>query len=262
MDPLIASALLRTGGSLLGSVLGGSSGSRKRAAAHRERLEIERADRHIAEERARADSYLQRTVADAKAAGLHPLFALGGGAGGGGSIPDPYTPTSIYEPPDSGSTVGDVFQTLASGASGYFESKAERDARVADEQRQKRLDDATIRAAEARAARDEAEALLATSAAAKATQESNHARPGDGVTITPLSEPVPLHKRPLLNLPNESHPKYVTVPGDYYPYAPPSLGGDEINQVIWLLNRAIDQVGEVWYPGSGQGIPQAPNIRR
>ncbi len=51
---------------------------------------------------ARDDTRIQRTVADARAAGVHPLFALGGATGG----------SSTLTAPDTGSQIGQAFKYL------------------------------------------------------------------------------------------------------------------------------------------------------
>lgn len=247
MDPMIASSLISTGGSLLGGLFG-----RKKSNSYWTEYAYERANRLIREDRARADSVIQRTVADAKAAGLHPLFALGaGGAQGGGGV-DMSGPPSIYEPPESGSLVGDVFETLGDGMASYIRGREQSRERELEATRQERLDNAAVRAAEARARRDEAEAALAHSEAKRMQQAANHTRPA--MTETPFNQ------RPLESLPRESHPNKVTATGerggDYYSYAPPSLGGDEINQVIWTINRAIETVSDV----AAQAFPQGRKL--
>ncbi len=58
-----------------------------------------RSDRRFAAKR--QDTQIQRTVADARAAGIHPLFALGGATGGGGGT---------Y--PSTGSNIGNALRSI------------------------------------------------------------------------------------------------------------------------------------------------------
>lgn len=86
MDPLIGSALIGAGGSLLGGLFGS-----KKSTINAQRAE--------AQFDAQMDQTIQRRVADAKKAGLHPLFALGASPGA--------SPTAtISGQSDSGSLIG------------------------------------------------------------------------------------------------------------------------------------------------------------
>lgn len=245
MDPLIGSSLISAGSSLLGGIFGRSS---KRKAARAARAQEERNWARTLQLRneqwARDDRAFQRTVADAQAAGLHPLFALGAGmpSGGGGAV---YSSPSIYES-ETGSFAGDAFQAISDGFSTYQAGKR----LAAEERRDERLTNAQIRSAEARAHRDEAEALAAMSEVARATQAANHTRGGDQVTVHKLSPPPVFSARPIEAMPRESHVAYVDAVGpqgpDHYRYAPPGLGGDEINQGIWAINRAVEHTRDVF----------------
>ena len=79
MDPIIGSALIGAGSSLLGGLFGSKESSKQRS---QDRALTEH---QMAEQRRQfdvtMDESIRRRVADAKAAGLHPLFALGGSAG-------------------------------------------------------------------------------------------------------------------------------------------------------------------------------------
>ncbi len=90
--PLVAASALTAGAGFLGGLFDRSS--QRKATARAE---------------ARDDSRFQRATADAKAAGLHPLFALG--AAGAGS------PSFIAGQSESGSALGDAVRGIGSVAS-------------------------------------------------------------------------------------------------------------------------------------------------
>lgn len=95
---------------------------------------------------------IQRRVADARAAGVHPLFALGASVGA--------SPTITAGQYGSGSAVGDALQGVGGAIKGYSAAKG-----------LQRMQAAQIRSAEASAARDEAEAQLALSNAKRVEQD-------------------------------------------------------------------------------------------
>lgn len=242
MDPVVTSSLIKAGGSLLGGFLGRSGGSSKRWAAHWDRINQER----LKDQRAREDTAIRRAVHDAKAAGLHPLFALGAGGVSGGNTPVDMSVPSIYEPSSSGSTVGDVFDALGEGFLRKAEKREQTERQGKADSRDERLVDAQVRSYEARAKADEARAMLAVSEAKRAQQAANYS--GRMADITQYPKGTPLSMRNVENLNVESHPTRAYGMGpqgpDFIPYMPPSLGGDEINQVIWPLNRALEAIAD------------------
>ncbi len=78
VDPVITGAAITAGGALLGGMMGGRGPS---LGSQLNQFSLNRAaqKKTFAFIREREDSYVQRRVADAKAAGIHPLFALGPG---------------------------------------------------------------------------------------------------------------------------------------------------------------------------------------
>ncbi len=60
------------------------------------------------------DKFYQRSVKDAKAAGLHPLFALGGSSGGGSGF--------IAGQSETGSKLGDALKTAGRGVQDYAQA--------------------------------------------------------------------------------------------------------------------------------------------
>ncbi len=96
--PLVAAAGVTAGASVLGGIFDRSSG--RKAQAHQDQRE---------------DTRYQRAVADAKAAGLHPLFALG--AAGAGS------PQFIAGQSQSGSALGDAVRGAGRVGAAHYKSK-------------------------------------------------------------------------------------------------------------------------------------------
>lgn len=91
--PLIAAALIGGGATILGGAL--SNRSAKSQAAQQEALQREFAQNSI-----------QWKTADAKAAGLHPLYAMG-------SVPTPYSPTTYSD--SMGPALASAGQSIARG---------------------------------------------------------------------------------------------------------------------------------------------------
>ncbi len=92
-------SLISTGVNLASKIFGGSGASSRRLARRRE------------------DSVFQRATADAKLAGLHPLFALGAGGVAG--------PSTMIGQTSTGSKTGDVLQTAAQGVRDYANTRTD-----------------------------------------------------------------------------------------------------------------------------------------
>lgn len=92
-------SVIQTGTSLLSGIFGGGGGAARRRAEARE------------------DSQMQRRTADARAAGLHPLFALGAGGVGG--------PSTLIGQSASGSKLGDAIQTAGRGVAHYANARVD-----------------------------------------------------------------------------------------------------------------------------------------
>ncbi len=100
--PLVTAAAIQAGAGVLGGIFD------RRSSQKQSKAEIARVE-------AREDSRFQRSSADAKAAGLHPLFALG--AGGAGS------PSFIAGQSETGSALGDAVRGIGSVGSAQARSK-------------------------------------------------------------------------------------------------------------------------------------------
>lgn len=71
MDPIIGAAAISAGANILGGIFG------RKGAEDQNRIAQQTAERNIALQKEFAQSGIQWKVADAKAAGIHPLYALG-----------------------------------------------------------------------------------------------------------------------------------------------------------------------------------------
>ncbi len=187
-----------------------------------------------AEQYAREDKFLQRRVADAKAAGLHPLFGLGASPGGGGS--------SGFIPGQSstGSALGAGIAQAGRAVGRGFEGQA-----------RAKLVDAQIRSADASAARDTAQALSIDSARKRAEQDVLNVRPfeegHEGVRIYPAgTNPAPpLVQRPLKVDPRRNMPEFIKLAGPKgtIPFHNPELDVEVVKEVYYLWNKAKQYIG-------------------
>lgn len=224
------------------SKLGGDGGARKDRQWNHDNTMFERDWR-----RKVFKTSIQTAAADAKKAGLHPLFALGGSMNNSGS----YSVGGMVQPgqSQSGSAAGDAVRGLGEAYDNWQREKEntrrdERDAKANAEMQgyQKRLMSAQTRQAEARA-------LLAESEAARVTQSANSTRPSyidpeTGVQVIPAGEEKRLPG--FKELPTKVHPRQQlpsTVEGvekhgkDRYRYANPDLEIELVNDIIWGINR-------------------------
>jgi len=173
---------------------------------------------------------IQDRVSDARAAGLHPLFALGAAMGH-----SPTFSTGVAAPSSSGisaprerdyydGNVGQAFTTA-------FQTAMGAPARKRAEARAERLAAAQVAAAEARAVRDTAEATLAASEAARADQIANQTRTyGLGVDKSPKFFPLEdrygrKNKQMFQNLRDPKSGRKVQIYSE-------DAQADELNQVL------------------------------
>ena len=155
LDPLVTASLVSTGGSLLGGMLSGESGPGKTERLRSYKLAKDQFDY----QKTLNKNQIQYKVADAKAAGLHPLYALGSSAN---FSPTSYTPTGQNE---TGSALG--------------RGIAEAGKNVGNLIAQKTLIDSQVGANQGAEARDYAAAALANSQIARAQGEANYRQDQD-----------------------------------------------------------------------------------
>jgi len=155
MDPLVTASLISTGGSLLGGMLSGESGPGKTERLRSYKL----AKDQFEYQKSLNKNQIQYKVADAKAAGLHPLYALGSSAN---FSPTSYTPTGQNE---TGSALG--------------RGIAEAGRNVGNLIAQDALVKSQVGANQGAEARDYAAAALANSQIARAQGEANYRQDQD-----------------------------------------------------------------------------------
>jgi len=154
MDPLIGSSLISAGANLLGGLFGDDDDdSAKEIAAQNAALQREFAQNGI-----------RWKVEDAKAAGIHPLAALGANT-------ISYTPQAVGDLGGGGSRWGGVIRNMGQDISRAMDATRTSEERAAEEQRQINrqalLDSSTHRTNEALSEKYEAEASLARMQALK-----------------------------------------------------------------------------------------------
>lgn len=171
------------------------------------RASLDFSRRQFGEQRDQARYGISRKVEDARRAGLHPLFALGGATGGGSPV------NFIAGQAPTGSAVGSagpvaqaavrrpdnaLGRGLTAAALAYQDRKDKQYARKRQKQldaRTIRMDNAALRKMTAEANESEARARLADSNVKRAEQEANYTRP-----------PIALEAIPPLAAHGQTHP--------------------------------------------------------
>ena len=137
-------------------------------------------------------------VADAKRAGLHPLFALGMGAQGGSPVS--FSPGAIGGQADTGSGFGDAIAGVGQALSGYagaqgrkpnayeaqmarFDANFDRRRKALEVKQSAALNAAQVQRLRAAARADEVTAAVALSQNARAAQAANHHRKAGAVKV-------------------------------------------------------------------------------
>ncbi len=186
--------------------------------------------------RTREDNRLQRARADAEAAGLHPLFALGSAGAGSASISMSPTPTGTA----AGTGLQRAGEAIQRGISEYGKQKrtTRLDAAAAE------LHALAVQSAKGKIHLDELEAQRRASDLAVSTQrqfwggsdsgmDSNYGQTGPRLVPYTTRAGLPLESRPLEEYPRQSIPLRKEVIGDDgYRYRPiSSEAGDELSWV-------------------------------
>lgn len=148
-DPIVTGSLITAGGSLLGGALGSSSASKAANKDYRRQKEF-------------AKNSIRWKVEDAKRAGLHPLFALGGGAS--------FSPSIQTGSTDLGSGIGEAAAALGRG---YERSQAPKPGTPVGQ-----LGAQSIKESQSRILQNEAQAALALSQAKRMEAQTNYSQDG------------------------------------------------------------------------------------
>lgn len=154
LDPVTASALIGAGSSLLGGLF--NRNDAKKQAQRNENLQREFAQNSI-----------RWRVSDAKAAGLHPLYALGGGGA-------TYSPAPIQT--HLGSALQSAGQDLARAAAAPTDTG------------ERAIREAQLKALDAAAQKDLAAAQLYSSQSARVSQEANASQPISHAFTSPVRQ--------------------------------------------------------------------------
>lgn len=150
LDPIVTGSLISTGGGLVGGLFGKKSAKKAAKREYRRQKEF-------------AQNQIQWKVADAKKAGLHPLYAMGGGSSS-------YSPNIMAGQDPMGTAIAEGAQTMGQA---YAKSKAPPPGTPQGE-----LGKAQLRAVNASAQRDEAAALRDLSAAKRMEANANITQDG------------------------------------------------------------------------------------
>lgn len=183
--------------------------------------------------RATASQQVQGTVEGAQRSGVHPVYALGGGAAGG-SVP---SGGAVFQQPASQPGVG--MPHIPAGV--------------------KEMTGAALRESQARAAKDEALADYWASQKTLAEQGANVGGGSQGVQVLPLGASAPpLSMRPLVSEPRQSIPEYIDVvdrEGRHYEVLNPQW--DELSQAHYGYEKARRVMSEVYEGLSGSPATRA-----
>ncbi|AXL15457.1 DNA pilot protein [Microviridae sp.] len=229
MDPITGNALLGAGVQLLGGLFGKRSDDKQRQLYS---AQLRQAQGQFDSQ---MDESIQRRVKDAIAAGVHPLFALGGSAGASPTV-------AAGQPPQSSNSMQRAATNISQIMAGMPSEKA-------------------------RVARDEAEAAYLNSEAAKNRldiytrgRDSLGNPDGAGVKIHPMPDTEPMgeatYYSPEIPKSKATGIRAGTSPGTIDAVMPdgrhlnlydPDLGLDEISQIDAAYQRAIHKASDLMY---------------
>lgn len=227
MDPLIGSALIGAGSSLLGGLFGKKSADK---AAKLNAAQNERAFQ-FADDQFRTS--IQTRVKDAKAAGIHPLYAIGAP---GSSVGFSTTPA------ESGSALGEGLSRAGQAAASAIAGR-----RMAT--LNERLVESQIHAQNAAAEHDQA---LAASVRKRTEQAVNSGPRPNSMSTLPASATLAdraLESRPWSVSPRASFPETVEAITGTGPQEllNPELGLDEVGQAYYLIQKAREYTRPGFY---------------
>lgn len=181
----------------IGGLFGGKSRKGDPVANYMWREQMNLAQQQYGQERQDRLNAISNAAADARRAGLHPLFALGGGAGG-------YSPASLSMPSppiagqsESGSRIGDALQGIGNAVSGFSR---------ATQQRMSRYDEARTQQAEAEAMKSRFDLMLLQEEYAR-----TRLNPNSVGQSTPVSSVPDLPKESFVRNPTEALSLFIPV---------------------------------------------------
>ncbi len=201
--------------------------------------------------RTREDNRMQRAVADAKAAGLHPLFALGSAGAGSASISLGPTPTGSY----AGTGISRAGEAIGQGITQHYKDK-----------RTGRLDAAAAELHSLRVTKAQKEiqlddAQLMKMASDLKLSEQQNLYWGGGAQTFPLSgggpesmlqgyrsrAGLPLNQSPIVNRARESIPAFMEMkgPAGRRMIRNPEIG-DELAEVDTAVRPWWDTAESYW----------------
>lgn len=244
---LIETALVGAGANLLGSVF--NSRSQNKANKYNAAMNRAALDETKRQFDQNFNHAISARVADAKRAGLHPLFALGGGVGASGG--------SFAPIPQSGSSLGDGISAAGAAASAALSRKGQRALQAAHLALQEKE-------VNSRVAKNEAEALLAASQAKRLEQEAlstgTDLQTLSGVSV-PFGPPT-AELRPKVTAVPRKKPKppvrleKQTRPHDVMPMQVPMRAPNGDVVMMWNPEGGFDEVTAPNFWKSSMGLPE------
>ena len=220
--PIVQAAAVTSGADLLKSVFGGRSSSMPYQREQAKQRSMWRKQFAFAQDQYR--NQIQTRVADAKKAGIHPLYALGASSNISAPVFIPGQAPSGDQRQSGQGVLGSLAEGAGNIAGAYFRSKVKVDPL------QQRLAQANVRQAEAQA--DLAELQVRQSLGKTMAQESNVIRPAETFGIGETHRGTPLSVRKIINQPLTSAPlKAEYIGDDGYRYRTFSKDLEELAQL-------------------------------
>lgn len=202
------------------------------------------------------NTQIVRRVKDAKAAGIHPLYAMGSSANYSPTI----TASGFHPSMPSGSSTGTALgegmvqasKLAAEGLSKHFGKPTP-------------VETAQVKALEAQSSRDTAQAAYWLSKAKTTEARANYIRPSPNTKAKtfPLKTGRALSKRPIESVGRKSLPTYVEAvgPRGRRRLLNPELGMDEIGAIHYAVDPLIQSAGS-FVDGAKWKLRTRPYMRR
>lgn len=226
-------AVIAAGASIAGSMISANNSGGLSSARQGSYRTEDRQERDL--ERQRQDTALQRTVADARTAGLHPLFALGGPGAAGSSVSKH---AGYASGGGSGSAIGAGITRAGQEIARGLSRKQQAPLIAAEESRRQELHDAAMRQNTHQDFLDQMErASILKRAEGNANTGPRMNEDGSVVVPSPYAEtinPLP-QNRPTRQEPNVNAPLFTTLinrAGEKFKIFHESAQADELNQIL------------------------------